>query len=269
LLEWVQQILANYSFDALRLDTVPEIEPGFWADLQSAAGCYCVGEVWSSIQCSQAYQAKAIDGTLAYPMFEVLRDVFQNGHDMSELSAQFWLNLNYEDPDALGTFIDNHDNARFLNSGNSANNILQYKNAITWTLTAQGIPIIYYGTEQLFNGGNDPNNREVLWTSKYNKNADMYGFLADVISVRKQMSVWDSPQVERYKAGNFYAYTRGNTLICLTNQPQGSVSYTITYHPYNNGQRLCNFLSNGDCLTVNNNQFTVTLMGLPKIYIPS
>ena len=27
----------------------------------------------------------------------------------------------------------------------------------------QGIPIIYYGTEQAFHGGGDPLNRESLW----------------------------------------------------------------------------------------------------------
>jgi len=31
-----------------------------------------------------------------------------------------------------------------------------FKAAMTFALFAQGIPIIYYGSEQGFNGGNDP-----------------------------------------------------------------------------------------------------------------
>jgi alpha-amylase len=68
LLSWIQELISNYSFDGLRLDTVPEIEPGFWADFQQAANIYAVGEVWSDITCSEEYQAESIDGTLSYPM---------------------------------------------------------------------------------------------------------------------------------------------------------------------------------------------------------
>jgi alpha-amylase len=33
--------------------------------------------------------------------------------------------------------------------------------------------MIYYGTEQMFNGGGDPNNRESLWPHYYSQ-ASMY-----------------------------------------------------------------------------------------------
>jgi alpha-amylase len=39
---------------------------------------------------------------------------------------------------------------------------------------AEGIPIIYYGSEQGFNGGNDPDNREPLWTSNFNNETELY-----------------------------------------------------------------------------------------------
>jgi glycosidase len=32
----------DYGFDGLRIDTVPEIEPGFWVDFVSAANTYAV-----------------------------------------------------------------------------------------------------------------------------------------------------------------------------------------------------------------------------------
>lgn len=48
------------------------------------------------------------------------------------------------DVDALGLFIDNHDVKRFLNEkGDRA----MFKAALTFMLTAKGIPIMYYGSE--------------------------------------------------------------------------------------------------------------------------
>ncbi len=71
----------------------------------------------------------------------------------------------------LGTFLDNHDNARFLNA---QSDYQLYKNGLVYTLYSAGIPIIYYGTEQGFNGGNDPNNREPLWPTNYNNQTELY-----------------------------------------------------------------------------------------------
>lgn len=58
----------------------------------------------------------------------------------------------------LGLFLDNHDQPRFL-SVNSDHTLLM--NGLTYILFANGIPIIYQGTEQGFNGNGDPYNREV------------------------------------------------------------------------------------------------------------
>ena len=33
-------------------------------------------------------------------------------------------------------------------------------NAMTWVFVQDGVPILYYGQEQGYAGGNDPNNRE-------------------------------------------------------------------------------------------------------------
>ena len=75
----------------------------------------------------------------------------------------------------------------------------------------QGIPIIYYGTEQGFNGANDPYNREVLWPN-YNTNSDLYKFISTLARFRTKMgsSLYESKQIERYVDDQLYAFTRGN-----------------------------------------------------------
>ena len=82
-------------------------------------------------------------------------------------------------------FLDNHDVGRFLFreffhadiAALTAGQITQkdfdgvrrdkLKNALVFLFTEQGIPCVYYGTEQGLEGGNDPANREDLWDTGY------------------------------------------------------------------------------------------------------
>jgi glycosidase len=213
---------------------------------------------------------------------------------MNEIQTQFFTyQSSFKDTSVLGNFMyvhefsktdityiqtcvtvrmcsDNHDNPRFLNA---LNDQVAYQNALVFVLLSEGIPIIYYGTESAFNGGNDPYCREPLWPTNYNGNSTSLGdFLRTVISYRKQAQVWSNSQIQRYSDDSFYAFTRGTTFVALTNVGNGGAQQqrTITYHPYSNGQKLCNVFQCNDCVTVENASFDVTLdNGYPKIYDPS
>lgn len=164
----------------------------------------------------------------------------------------------------LGNFVDNHDNARFLHQNGDH---IALKSALAFTLTSIGIPIVYYGDEQAYGGGNDPQNREPLWTNM-DPNNEIYKFLATIINFRKQVQIWQYPQVQRYSDDNFYAFTRGNYFFAFTNH-QNSIQRSITYHPYHDGEVLCNLFSSSDCVTVSGGAFQVSLnQGEVKIYIP-
>jgi len=175
----------------------------------------------------------------------------------------------FPDLDLLGTFIDNHDQPRFLNG---TSDYKLYQNAITYVLTARGIPIIYYGTEQGFTGGNDPANREILWPTNYSTSNELYYIITTLISFRKEVEIWNNTQIQRYADDQFYAFTRGYYFIALTNggSGQGQIIRTITYHPYSNGQKLCNlFYPTEDCIVVANSTFNVYLDdGESKVYYP-
>jgi len=82
-------------------------------------------------------------------------------------------------------FLDNHDVGRFLfyqsfgvDLADLASGVLtsaqfdavraaKLKNAYVFMFTEQGVPCVYYGDEQGFQGGNDPTNREIMWPSGY------------------------------------------------------------------------------------------------------
>lgn len=127
----------------------------------------------------------------------------------------------------------------------------------------QGIPIIYYGTEQAFNGADDPNNRESLWPH-YNTNFDLYRYISTLTGFRKKVgsSAYLAKQVERYVDDQFFAFTRDKVrasiypnvvanfvvfvccylqlFVATTNVGSGqSLTRTITYHPYSDGTGTC------------------------------
>src|SRR5207248_7001718 len=113
--------------------------------------------------------------------FQVFRDIFQMAHDKTQQKgtqqiADLWKlrAVNYATTPAPGgigvapnkalvSFLDNHDVSRFLYEAAGDKDAL--RNALTLEMTEEGIPCLYYGTEQELAGGNDPSNREVLWTT--------------------------------------------------------------------------------------------------------
>jgi alpha-amylase len=270
LINWVSTLKAKYNFDGLRIDTIPEVKGDFWAEYSSAAGMYCVGEVFNgNIDYVSNYQ-KYVDGVLSYPLYFTMRDVFASKQSMYNLEGLLGPSGTYEkkfkNTKLLGTFIDNHDNSRFLSSQSSWT---LYKNAIAFTLFTTGIPIVYYGSEQGYSGGADPANRESLWPN-YNTNHELYKFIATLVKTNKAQKVSTFTQTQRYASENFYAFSRGNVLVCTTNAGDGSsVTVTVTYLPYSEGQTVCNVLNISDCLTVSGGALKVVMTGgLPKVYIP-
>ena len=126
--------------------------------------------------------------------------------------------------------MDNHDNARFLSQYDSLGS---FKNAITFALTARGIPFFYYGDEQGFSGGNDPANRESLWNAM-DTDSDLYKYVATVNKARKAAEGWAHDYVERYVLDDFFAYSFGDMLVVTTNS-QAYMEVDMPYLPYQAG----------------------------------
>eukprot|EP00755_Sulcionema_specki_P024869 Sspe_Gene.15400::Locus_5356_Transcript_1_1_Confidence_1.000_Length_1450::g.15400::m.15400/K01176/AMY, amyA, malS; alpha-amylase len=264
--DWVKNLVGNYSFDGIRIDTVPEVEQQFWSEYGEASGVYQLGEVFNGDPSYVGPYQKYLTGVFNYPMYYTIRDVWEHGKSMRGITGRYQEEgSTFIDLSALGVFVDNHDNARFLNGNN---NQQLFKGALTFSLLSTGIPVVYYGDEQGFGGGNDPNNRETLWTN-LNPESDLYKYLATVITARKQYRVWEQQQVERWADDTFYAFSRGNFLVALTNQVS-SQNRDITYLPFSEGTTVCNvFYPTTDCQTVSGGKLSVYLEnGEAKIYVP-
>lgn len=270
LYSWIGNLTRFYGFDGVRIDTVPEVLPSFWPGFNQNAGVYCVGEVFDGRVDYVASFSKLLDGVLSYPLFFTMRSVFQGKQSMKGISTMLQTYSNdFKNLDYLGTFIDNHDNARFLSGQQDQ---VLYQNAIAYVLLGQGLPILYYGTEQAFHGPNDPNNREPLWTSGFSTNNPLYSVIGKLAKHRTTAQLWKYPQVQRYSDDQIYAFTRGTTFVALQNGGQNGnqITRSITYHPYATGTKLCNLIWPTDCITVQNGAFSLVLnQGEFKVFSPA
>jgi alpha-amylase len=265
-------MVQKYNIDGLRIDTVPEVPKWFWAQFTQASGVYTVGEVFDGSMWYLAPYVGSVSGVLNYPFFFWIRDTIFNYKDMTNIRNYYneWSkNINLESLNYMANFVDNHDNARTLSwGGDWGDKIKHYKTCHVMALTSIGIPIVYYGAEQYFAGGNDPQNREILWKN-LNTNSEMYQYLKKIIEARKRFQIWNQPQVERYADYEFFAYSRGKFFVAITNKVSGGVSKSVSYHPFSNGEVICNiFFPTTDCMTVNGPINIYLLNGESKIYVP-
>ncbi|KAJ5262021.1 hypothetical protein N7505_008888 [Penicillium chrysogenum] len=221
--KWVKWLVTEYGFDGLRIDTVKHVEKDFWSAFSSAAGVYTIGEVWDGDPAYLAGYAQDMDGLLNYAVYYPVNNFYQQkGSSQDIVDMHDKIDTAFPDPSALGTFIDNHDNARWLSVKNDKSLL---KNALAYVILARGIPIVYYGTEQGYAGGNDPANREDLWRSKFSTDADLYKAISLLSAARNASGgLADNDHVHLYVAESAYAWSRagGNLIVLTSNGGSGS-----------------------------------------------
>ncbi|KAF5385548.1 hypothetical protein D9757_006764 [Collybiopsis confluens] len=165
---WVKNLVSEYSIDGLRVDTAKHIRQDFWPDFTSNAGVYTVGEVLIGNVTYAAPYTNGLSSVLDYPTYYAVYNAFVNGTSgnisaIAEMVTQAQNQYNH------GTFT------------------LIVKNAMTWPFINDGIPILYYGQEQGYQGGNDPANREALWSSGFNEdNKPLLTHVKTLNAARKQ-----------------------------------------------------------------------------------
>ena len=260
LLNWISDLISKYNIDGIRIDTIMEVPKWFWDKFRSSAGVFQIGEAFNGdIGYVSDYQHH-LDSVFNYPLYYTIESSFCGSFYNLE---GYWFNSRpkYPAPEYTATFVENHDNPRFLNRCNDRG---KFTNAVVFSLLWEGVPVFYYGGEQYYSGGADPNNREPLWDN-YNTGTELYRILGIVNALRKSVSIWNLNIVQRYADDNFYAFTRGNILACFSNT--NSLQRTITYHEFAEGTKLCNVLYNGDCVSVSGGSININMGDYPKVYV--
>lgn len=101
-----------------------------------------------------------------------------------------------------------------------------------------------------------------------NTDSDFYKLIAQVNAQRKASQIWNGAYVERYVDSSFFAFSRGEFLVALTNNG-GSQERKVTYTPFNDGDTVCNiFYPTTDCQKVSGGVDVYLTNGESKIYVP-
>lgn len=273
---WIANLVSTYSIDGLRIDTVKHVEQTFWPGFTSAADVYSIGEVFDGDPAYVCGFQNGLDGLLNYPLWYPLTAAFSStSGSISNLVNQVdAIKSKCKNSTLLGTFLENHDNPRFAGLTSDAS---LRKNAIAFTILADGIPIVYEGQEQGYTGGADPANREAVWLSGYNTASSLYHFIAAVNQIRNQ-AMYKSPDYLSYMAYPIYSNSStiamrkgydGNQIIgVFSNLGANGPNYDLTLQNtgYVAGQSIVEILTCSAVTTDSNNNIVVALGGgLPKV----
>jgi glycosidase len=240
--KWVEKV----DFDGYRIDTIKHVESDFWpvfaGNTRARLGAegkndfLMFGEAFDGDdQLIGSYTMPGMLDSVFYfsQAFDVFQNVFEYAYNPSAAQGTDQIQALWDmkqtdfgtqpQPGGIGVppykvlvnFIDNHDVPRFL--FNSQGDLPALHNALTLLFTEDGIPDVYYGTEQDFSGGNDPGNREVLWTTGMPTTGDTFLHIANLARIRKTYValrrgdtkvVWSSPHVATEDDAGIFAFER-------------------------------------------------------------
>ncbi|KUL89535.1 hypothetical protein ZTR_04402 [Talaromyces verruculosus] len=233
---WVKSFVANYSIDGLRIDSAMHIQQDFFTAFEEAAGVYCIGELDYGDPAVVCPYQSVLSGVLNYPIYWQLLYAFESSSgSISNLYNMInTVKSDCADTSLLGNFIENHDNPRFAYY---TSDYSEAKNVISYIFLTDGIPILYYGQEQHYSGGNIPLNREALWTSSYSTTAQLYTHTKTSNAIRSLAIAKDSAYLTYqnypiYQDSNTIAMRKGTTglqlVTVLSNLGASGSSYTLT-----------------------------------------
>jgi glycosidase len=142
----------------------------------------------------------------------------------------------------LVNFLDNHDVARYMFGKPDASYL---RVALMYLYTWDGIPCLYYGTEQLFSGGVDPANREDMFVGNeamgyapWDTTNDTFKMVQGLIKIRHDHSalrhgtttpVWSTTLAGAHRDAGIFAFERvdaGNETALVVLNASGQTSET-------------------------------------------
>ncbi|KAJ3885788.1 alpha-amylase [Lentinula edodes] len=277
---WVKNLVINYDIDGLRVDTVKHVRQDFWPDFASNAGVYTVGEVFTGNVSYVASYTEGLDSVLDYPTYFAVYDAFNNGtfgnmtviaDVVTQAQDQYNHGTFY-----VGSFVENQDNPRIQSTVSDQSVV---KNFITWPFINDGIPILYYGQEQGYQGANDPANREALWLSGFStEDKPLLTHVQALNSARKQAISYNSSFLTTrasfisQSSISTLAISKPPLLTLLTNGGNSSNATWIipsTAGLYSPNETLVDVLSCDSVMMGSDGSLTVVATnGLPKVLMP-
>ena len=186
---WIKE----FDIDGWRLDVANEVDHHFWKKFREAVteikpDIYILGEIWHS---SQAWlQGDEFHAVMNYAFTDSIKDYFAKKKITASqmVSGMNHQQMLYRDQVNEGTFnlLDSHDTARILTHCQGNKELM--KSVMAFMFLQKGSPCIYYGTEIGMTGEDDPDCRKCMIWEKEEQDLELFGFIKELVSLRKQLS---------------------------------------------------------------------------------
>ncbi|KAI0048237.1 glycoside hydrolase family 13 protein [Auriscalpium vulgare] len=233
---WIKNLIQEYDIDGLRIDAAKHVDASFWTPFCESAGVFCLGEVFGDDVGYAALYQESMDSVLNYPLYDAIVEAFTipgPGNMSAVTSVLNSIQSAFKDPTVLGNFLENQDVPRWHSLSVDPQSLY---NAIVLTFMSDGIPIMYYGQEQMLTGAADPLNRGPLWPSGYQKTT-AYNLTATLNQLRNYLvnnSDWAKSRTQVLQTGpHGMAIMKGDIVSITTNigSPAQNVS-VFAYTPW-------------------------------------
>lgn len=184
----------EYDLDGFRLDAVKHVPPDIWrrfsVHMRNTIGkergsFYLVGETFRDRQGIMSFVGpNGLDGQFDFPLYDTLKSIFAQGNSgFGELDASLSASERiYGKESLMAPLVGNHDKSRFMAFADGElpdpaqsneqevgwtnppivrdpANYAKLKMALTFLLSIDGVPTVYYGDEIGMTGAGDPDNR--------------------------------------------------------------------------------------------------------------
>ena len=263
----------RFKLDGYRLDAVKHIERAFWWDYRTAMRnvvdqgrplpLYSVGETFMDRKGIASFVGPGmLDGQFDFPLYDTIIDVFAKekaGFEELEKSLGASESI-YGKETLMSPLLGNHDKSRFMayadgdlpdakepdeeevgwNNPPKVDNTAAFeklKLGLTFVLSLDGVPMIYYGDEIGLTGAGDPDNRRMMrWgddvTTEENSVREHFSKVAAVR--HKHPALRYGSRRMLVADGDRYAFVRahlGDAVLAVWNRGKGENSFEVSVGP--------------------------------------
>ncbi|KAL9111386.1 MAG: hypothetical protein Q9227_004263 [Pyrenula ochraceoflavens] len=276
---WIKQMVANYSIDGIRLDGTKQIPYGFIEPFVKASGVFPLGEVYSGDAGFVCGYQNMTAGLENYPVYGTVLDAFTKGKMQSLVDMIGTMRTSCPHTQYLANFLENQDIARMATLTPDIN---LDANAMAFILTFDGIPKIYYGSEQHLEGAYSPGNRQPLWAKPgYDTSAPLYKLISNLNKLRNHAISVNSNLVTNqsmllHSDASTYAARKGpngvQIVSVLSNQGKSGKAYQLAIPgAADEGTQMTEVLGCTKVTAGNNGTINVQMEAgaPPKVFFPT
>lgn len=262
----------RFNLDGYRLDAVKHIKHEFWWAYRTALNTavqpqrrslfYNVGETFMDREGIMSFVGpNMLDGQFDFPLYDTLIDVFAKQHQgMDELERSLEASETiYGKETLMSPLVGNHDKPRFMayadgdlpdpeypdeieagyHNPPQVDNPSSYdklKLALTFVLSIDGVPMIYYGDEIGMTGAGDPDNRRFMqWENLAPEQEAVRTHFSKVAATRQaHPALRYGSRRPLVAEGNRYAFVRAyleDRVLAVWNRGDNPTEFSLTVAP--------------------------------------